>query len=112
MVKYQYISVCGQPLRPRCTMCTGLVGTHHTIVRKYPDGDICALCKPCADVVERSETLQRTAELATTMQKTFPELEAWMARHGVWTIPLCHEDLARALGVPLWYPRAIWRDPR
>ena len=112
MVNYLYIPVSGEPLRPRCTACTGQVGTHHTVVRKYPDGDLSVLCKPCGDVVERSETLMRTAELATTMQKTFPELEAWMARYGVWELPLCHEDLARALGVPLGFPRAVWRDPR
>lgn len=111
-MNYLYIPVFGEPLRPRCTKCAGPVGLDHTVVRKYPTEEISVLCKACAVAVEGSDTLKRTVELATTMQKTFPELHAWMARHGVWTIPLCHEDLARALGVPLGFPRAVWKDPR
>lgn len=109
---YLYIPVFGEPLRPRCTRCTGPVGLDHMVVRKQSTGDISVLCKPCALAVSMSDDLQRTVELATTMRKTFAELDAWMARHGVWEVPLCHEDLARALGVPLGFPRAVWKDPR
>lgn len=112
MVSYLYIPVSAEPLRPRCTACSGQVGTHHTVVWKYPEGNISALCMACSDAVGQSEDLMRTVELATTMQKSFPEFEAWMARHGVWTVPLCHEDLALALGVPMGFPRTVWRDSR
>lgn len=110
MVNYLYLADIGEAPRPHCTMCAGPAGRVHVVVKKLPRGELGVLCERCALAARASIPLLRAVELAVTMEKSFPELAAWMARYGVWEIPTTHEDLAIALGVPLGLPRGIWSD--